>query len=267
MFDYLFYIYVVVAGFVGWMLVSRLQRGFTVFATIGDYLAYKTIIAILIGIPAAPFYAIYAIVKADSAAERKRILACVGVFLIAIPLAHFYDESQKAQKVAPVKAETKAAVPAKKEVSATQSVPQEKQSTIASGAPLSAQDFTLDGIRLGQNINDVIATQGQPKSKEQMNDGMGYEFKRVIAIANSQGKVIGLMTESQQVTTSRGINKFSSVDAIIKAYGTSFRKTAYKNLDLYEYELASSDGKQILRFAVDQNTKILDYIGVRMVTE
>ncbi len=96
---------------------------------------------------------------------------------------------------------------------------------------------------------------------------MGYEFKKVIAIANSQGKVIGVMTENQQVTTNLGINKLSSVNDIIKAYGTSFRKTAYKNLDLYEYELASSGGKQILRFSVNQNSNMLDYIGIRLVSE
>ncbi len=126
-FDYIFYIYVVVAGFVGWMLVSRLQRGFTVFATIGDYLAYKTIISILIGIPGAPFYVVYAIIKADSAVERKRILACVGVFLIAIPLANFYDESKKVRQATPVKTETKAVVPAKKESTPAQTITQEKQ--------------------------------------------------------------------------------------------------------------------------------------------
>jgi len=248
-------------------MLSRLQQGFTIFAPVGDYIYFKTILSAVLGIPLAPFYIIYLIIKTDSDTERKILLACVAVFVIAIPIAHFYDESQKVRRTAPVKTEARAVAPAKKEATPAPNVIQEKQPLIAKGAPLSVQDFNLNGIQLGQSINDVIAAQGQPISKEQTNYGMGYEFKNAIVIANDQGKVIIVVTkDDQHMTTRRGtFNKFLSVDDdIIKVYGNSFQKTDNGNLDLYEYELASNDGRWILQFAIDQNLQILKHISIRI---
>lgn len=265
MFDYLLYIYLIVACFVGWKMLSRLQQGFTIFAPVGDYIYFKTVLSALLGIPLAPFYVVYAIIKADSDTERKILLACVAVFVIAIPIAHFYDESKKVRRTAPVKTETRVVAPVKKETTTTPNVKKEEQPLIVKGAPLSFQDFNLNGIQLGQSINDVIAEQGQPLSKEQTNYGMGYGFKNAIVVANDQGKVIIVAVEGDQMTTRRDTyTNFSIADEIIKAYGNSFQKAANGNLDLYEYEMAGNDGKWILQFAIDQNLHFLKYISMRI---
>jgi hypothetical protein len=80
--------------------------------------------------------------------------------------------------------------------------------------------------------------------------------------------ITNITSDNIQIFTARGIHPTSPVNEVIRKYGPDFHKTTYNNLDLYEYEIQNGNHtKNVLRFAVDQGTNNVSYIGSRVVSE
>lgn len=129
---------------------------------------------------------------------------------------------------------------------------------------LDMEDFTLMGIRLGDPLSTVTQKMGAPAKKSQTQEGMSYDYGSIEVIISQQNTVINLLTDDKTVATQRGMKPGSTVSEITAAYGGNYLKQPFGNLDLYEYTFTSNpNNKYVLRFAVNQDTGTVNYIGCR----
>lgn len=129
----------------------------------------------------------------------------------------------------------------------------------------SDEPILLGNIPLGLVESDVKKLLGKAEKIEQRSSGKtvyhynnnGYD------VICKEGRVIGLVSDSPQITTEAGIHTGSNLQDFLQKYGTNYTLSNYDGLDLYEYNGNNQGKKIILRFAVKPDTKKVNYISLR----
>jgi len=137
---------------------------------------------------------------------------------------------------------------------------------------LTADDFIIKGIRLGDSAASVVQRLGQPVSTTQIRDGISYDYDDIQVVIGTRNTVVNIITgewkPGQQfgfIATHKGICPGYSLMEVTRRYGTDSTVTHFADYDLYEYSFnADSHQQYILRFAVKQGTDTVSYIGSRI---
>ncbi len=134
--------------------------------------------------------------------------------------------------------------------------------------PLTVEDYVIKGVQLGEPIYAVQQKMGLLKSKEHRNENLSYDYGDIELIVNSREKIINVLTDSPSIATRRGIHPGALVQDVKLAYGDSYQKMEFGELDLYEYTFSTASGREYtLRFAVNRSTNTVTYIGSRISAE
>jgi len=137
---------------------------------------------------------------------------------------------------------------------------------------LTAEDFVINGIRIGDSAVSVVQKLGEPISMAHNNNGISYHYDNIDVIVDSRHKSINIITDEwlpgQSLvsgTTQRGIHPGDPLNQVMKKYGKNATKATFGDYELYEYFLAEAPNQHyILRFAVKQGTDKVSYIGCRI---
>lgn len=128
---------------------------------------------------------------------------------------------------------------------------------------LAAEDLMLNNIALGDSAQTVFQRMGSPVKQERKSDGKIYYFYPSVEIHCKNDYVTTLVSNSSAAETSRGIHEGSPVQDVLSSYGNDYSKFQYENLEIYEYEITTEDGRTaILRFAINPS-ECVDYISIR----
>lgn len=126
-----------------------------------------------------------------------------------------------------------------------------------------SSDLALANVSIGDSFDTVQEILGTPYRYEPKNDGKKYYFYPSVEIHCQNNRVITLISNSVAALTPRGIHEGSSLQEVLNTYGNNYVKTRYENLDLYEYNFTSQDGRSaLLRFAINPSGYV-DYISIR----
>lgn len=267
-----------------WMMISKLQSNFIIFTTLENYIVGKAIICVLFSVIIAPLCLLYWLIKGTEE-ERKKILIGVGIFVVIMLGANFYDNYQAKQvaKVEQAKAEKFNKVSAEQQeynkkreeemkAEDEKRMKEENENRMKlveeERMMIKQEDFIIDGIRLGEYVNSYVRfSRMKPQIVEA--DKKIYKLPNEDVEVDGKGTATQITSDKPIISSARGIHTNSSVQDILNAYGPKFKKTTYNNLDLYEYEMFANESqyakKYILRFAVNQTTNLVEYIGCRSV--
>ena len=210
--------------------------------------------------------------KGDNA-TKKVIAIAAAVVIFVCGAAYYYVEHRDAVKTqefkqAQFKQEQAAQEQLKAERLKQEQMRQEQMKKETNNnyptGKLVYQDSLLAGLRAGMNISEARRIIGSPLKSEKGKYGTIYTFPRGIEITtvDSAGKIGSIAVDEYGEATARGIRVGDSVERIIDKYGAA-TITNYDKQILYEYFYAGQP-EHILRFAVNRNTKKIEYIGVRM---
>lgn len=142
---------------------------------------------------------------------------------------------------------------------------QEKPSLPPTTSSSADKNYALGKVVLNDEEKDVIAKMGQPTNRQVRDSGkVKATYDNMIEVIYANGRVIGLVSLSSTIKTSKGVHEGSDLSDVIAAYGSGYTKSSYDKNDLYEYIEKDDHGqKYILRFAVRQSDGHVDYISIR----
>lgn len=199
------------------------------------------------------------------------VAGLLAALLISIGIGFFISNqddnySEKIKVESPVK-NSAAELPAKVESNVEN--PAEKIVPVARQlGELNGLDLSLDALTIGDSETKVYKFIGQPNKTRQGNLGRTHLTYSNIEVVLYQGKISALVSQTSTYSTPRGIHEGSSIDDVLKEYGTNYNLSEYDNDSLYEYTINSVDGTPcILRFAVRNSDKKVNYISMRFVNE
>lgn len=131
-------------------------------------------------------------------------------------------------------------------------------------APLTADDASLAGIRLNSDISNAERMLGDPQQMYSGGSGKIYTFRNGIelTVLNNVGKVSAITIDSKSYASGRGIRVGDTAEKVVAAYGQAVIYS-YDHYSLYEYFYEASPA-YILRFAVDKQSNMVEYIGARL---
>lgn len=124
----------------------------------------------------------------------------------------------------------------------------------------------LGNVKLGDSMALAEKTLGEPTKKTEKEAGKLRYVYPLMDVAYDYGEVTGMAADDVSVTTPMGLHAGSSLQEVLNVYGTGYMLSTYGGLDLYEYKY--KDEKQrayLLRFAVKQNSGVVNYISIRYV--
>ena len=126
-------------------------------------------------------------------------------------------------------------------------------------------DLSLGGLDLGDDASAIAEVETDAEKKDPKQEGaMLRHYYDDMQIVEENGKSTALVSETDKVSTKRGIHQGSTLDEVQKAYGTD---TFSQSDDgdgrmLYEYKFTGQDDRiGLVRFAVKDGK--VDYISVR----
>lgn len=125
-------------------------------------------------------------------------------------------------------------------------------------------DMSLNGMDVGSNFDDVKKILGKENSLK--NSG-GYDryYYDNFEVAVNKGKVDAFVARNSKYKTKRGLHVGSTYAEVINAYGTNYHEMALGDLNLYEYDFTSLDGRPgLLRFAINKSDGCVNYISIRI---
>ena len=128
-------------------------------------------------------------------------------------------------------------------------------------------DLALGDICIGLNKNDVYERMGRENSVTNQNDSghLRYQY-RDMEVVITNGTVTAFVSNTQSVSTPRGVSQGDSVDKVTLLYGSPDLKSNYDGATLYEYKRRSIDGKNcLLRFSIKNG--VVDYISARVLDD
>lgn len=128
--------------------------------------------------------------------------------------------------------------------------------------PLNKYDITLKGIKLNAPHSSYSKGLGSPLKTETYNENTVYTYSNGLEIAVNKGLIQSVTVDTPSAHTERGIQVGSKVDQVISEYGPA-NITTYGKYDMYEY-FYEGNPSSILRFAINQSNKKVEYIGVRL---
>ena len=109
-----------------------------------------------------------------------------------------------------------------------------------------------------------IGANGIGKLRMAENGLVAYNYKSLNVIMKDN-RVLALESNTSAAKTKRNIHQDSTLNDVLKAYGSDVMKTAYEDLMLYEYDKPDDNNRPCrLRFAIDKNNKVR-YITIRML--
>ena len=126
-------------------------------------------------------------------------------------------------------------------------------------------DLSLGGLDLGDPAGDIAEVETDAEKKAPKQEGsMLRHYYADMQIVEENGKITALVSETDKVSTKRGIHQGSTLDEVQKAYGTDTfsQSDDGDGRTLYEYKFTGQDDRVgLLRFAVKDGK--VDYISVR----
>ena len=132
--------------------------------------------------------------------------------------------------------------------------------------PPVSNEVALGSISIGQsmsNAQELLGKELEAKHSESTAQTR-YRYADADVIADSNGVVIGFASNSDKLSTPRGIKQGSPVDEVLRMYGKPFAQSERDGATLYEYHLASDGHKPcLLRFSI-KNSQV-DYISGRLL--
>lgn len=130
--------------------------------------------------------------------------------------------------------------------------------------PLTGADLSLGALHIGDTMELVKKTLGEPNQIKQKEDGLLLHQYANMEVYFLNGVVCALISDSSSVGTPRNIHDGASAQEVFTAYGTDYTVSDYNGLKLYEYTIVSHEGKNcILRFAIRNSDSKVDYISIR----
>lgn len=128
-------------------------------------------------------------------------------------------------------------------------------------------DLALGDICIGLNENDVYERMGRENNITDPNNSghLRYQY-RDMEVVITGGIVTAFVSNTQSVSTPRGVRQGDSVEKVLLLYGSPDLKSDYDGATLYEYKRRSIDGKDcLMRFSVKNG--VVDYISARVLSE
>ncbi len=137
----------------------------------------------------------------------------------------------------------------------------------AANIPEASSELSLGNVSIGYSLEQVHTALGKEDSVEQRENGLvAYKYKDLNVILKGN-LVQALESNTSAAKTKRNIHQDSTLDNVLKAYGSDVTKTAYKDLMLYEYDKLDDNKKTCrMRFAIDKNNKVR-YITIRTLED
>lgn len=135
----------------------------------------------------------------------------------------------------------------------------------AANIPKATSELSLGNVSIGYSLEQVHAALGKESSVEQRKNGLvAYNYKSLNVIMKDN-RVLALESNTSAAKTKRNIHQDSTLNDVLKVYGSDVMKTAYEDLMLYEYDKPDDNNRPCrLRFAIDKNNKVR-YITIRML--
>ena len=127
-------------------------------------------------------------------------------------------------------------------------------------------EMVLGNIYIGQPLKEVMSILGEPIEKSESNaqGEIQYEFND-IRVGVTNGLVTTFISESEKLSTKRGVKQSDLLDKVIAQYGDKpYGNSQYGDVTLYEYKFLSDNGDDcLLRFAIKNG--VVDYISGRVL--
>ena len=140
--------------------------------------------------------------------------------------------------------------------------PVAKQETAADSKPVREMktDLSLGGLDLGDPAGDIAEVETDAEKKDPKQEGsMLRHYYADMQIVEENGKITALVSETDKVSTKRGIHQGSTLDEVQKAYGTDTfsQSDDGDGRTLYEYKFTGQDDRVgLLRFAVKDGSQL-----------
>lgn len=123
---------------------------------------------------------------------------------------------------------------------------------------------SLGPVSIGDNFaeqRELLGKEAKPSSMSSAGDTQ--YFYQDLEVHVRGGAISEIYSNNDKVHTQKGIKQGDSLQKVLSTYGQPNAQSKYEDLDLYEYEVQSRQGKKcLLRFAI-KNDKV-DYISVRL---
>ena len=124
----------------------------------------------------------------------------------------------------------------------------------------------LGNVKLGDSLALAEKTLGEPTKKTEKEAGKLRYVYPLMDVAYDFGEVTGMAADDASVTTPMGLHAGSSLQEVLNVYGAGYMLSTYGDLDLYEYKYKDENQRAyLLRFAVKQNSGVVNYISIRYV--
>lgn len=187
------------------------------------------------------------------------IVLCIGAG-IGVFLANHSKPVPKDPAVQEQKASTKTKVKEQPQQAAASIVPdkQAKKKKMV--------DLSLGKAVLGMSMREVKAALGGDKGVDLKN---GYKFHQYngLQVGEKNGTVDAIVSDGPAAKTALGLHEGATFEDMVKAYGKDYVTMKLDDLVLYEYPAQDKLGRKgLLRFAIRNKDKKIDYISIR-VTE
>lgn len=191
----------------------------------------------------------------------KRVFVCVLLLIFVVSIGtgigvFLVDWSRPNSKASSVP---------KQDVVSKPKVVEQSKNSVTPVVTSKKTDLSLGKIMIGMSMSDVQSILGVDKGVD-LNDGYRYHKYDGLQVGEKDGTVNAVVSSGASVKTSRGLHEGSTYDEMVKAYGTDYMTMKLANLMLYEYSFQDKLGRKgLLRFAVRDIDKRVDYISIRVI--
>lgn len=132
---------------------------------------------------------------------------------------------------------------------------------------ISEADFSLDGVQLFTNINEVTNVKKVEPRVENGIYGTLYFYGNdlQVTVSKSTNEISNVYLLTNKTSTNRGVRVGDYAEKIVSRYGQPddilYNIPDIDNCFAYEYFFTNKDMRGILRFVIDKTTKKIIYIG------
>lgn len=141
-----------------------------------------------------------------------------------------------------------------------------KSETQEKSDAFSGGEVSLGNISIGMRVSKARESLGEAKETKPMESSAQtrYRYEDVDLIADGDGVIIEFLSNSDKLSTPRGIKQGSPVDDVLRVYGKPAAQSERDGATLYEYHMTSLDHKPcLLRFSI-KNSRV-EYISGRLL--
>ena len=198
---------------------------------------------------------------ASSAAAIATIMESIGMPMEDVDTADIYGYSTKMNPSEPSDGSPT--------TTPSQTKSKNTPSQTTNTSPSKKDDKSLGNVSLGDDFANIRDQLGASIKPDKIADsGEIYHYYKSMDVVCDGNRIVGLVTDSKNIKTPRGVHTGSTLDEVIDTYGKDYYKTDYEDTILYEYKYSDSTNKPyMLRFAITPSDNSVTYISIRYLDE